>query len=204
MPKFRIGTDDFKELIDEGGYFVDKSLLIQEVIEGNKVTLLSRPRRFGKTLNMTMIRYFFEKCDEDRYYLFQDFEIAKYPEYMCHHGQYPVIYLTLKDVKGSSWAESRVRLIEKIGELTFIYEYLIPKLHPTHKQLYDSMLDRTADDATLKASLKNLIEWLYHYHKKPVIVLIDEYDTPMIEAWTRGYYDEMASFMRAWLDAGLK
>jgi hypothetical protein len=93
--------------------------LIREIIEGSKATLLPRPRRFGKTLNMTMLRYFFEKTDEDQAYLFKDCAIAPYPEYMGHQGKYPVIYISLKDVKGSSWSESRERLSEKIGELSY-------------------------------------------------------------------------------------
>ncbi len=204
MPVFRIGVDDFQELIDEGGYFVDKSLLIREVIEGNKVVLLPRPRRFGKTLNMTMLRYFFERCDEDRGYLFQNLAIASYPDCMKHQGQYPVIFISLKDVKGTTWDEMRNRLIEKIGELLIPLAYLRPDLPPIYQRGFDALYTGTPDDATLKASLKNLITWLYTFHKKPVIVLIDEYDTPMIEGWQNGYYDEIAEFLRSWLGGGLK
>lgn len=204
MQKFRIRTDDFKELIDEGGYFVDKSLLIRDVIEGNKVTLIPRPRRFGKTLNMTMLRYFFERSEDSRAYLFKNCAIADFPEYMQHQGQYPIVYISLKDVKGSSWPESKARISEKLAELFIRSEHLVSTLHPIYKSAYDAISLRTADDATLKSSLKNLIEWLYEYHKKPVIVLIDEYDSPMIEAFSNGYYDEMADFMRSWLGAGLK
>ena len=204
MPKFRIGTDDYKKLRDNGGYFVDKTLFIKEIIDGNDVTLIPRPRRFGKTLNMTMLRYFFEKTEDDRAYLFNDCAIAKYPEYMEHQGKYPLIYISLKDVKGSTWEESRERLSEKIGELIYKADYLKSTLPTIYKSGFDAISSRTADDAILKASLKNLIEWLYEYHKKHVIVLIDEYDSPMIEAWTNGYYQEMAEFMRSWLGAGLK
>jgi len=204
MPVFRIGVDDFQELIDEGGYFVDKSLLIREVIEGNKVVLLPRPRRFGKTLNMTMLRYFFERCDEDRGYLFHNLAIASYPDCMKHQGQYPVIFISLKDVKGTTWDEMRNRLIEKIGELLIPLAYLRPDLPPIYQKGFDALYTGTPDDATLKASLKNLITWLYTFHKKPVIVLIDEYDTPMIEGWQNGYYDEIADFLRSWLGGGLK
>ena len=90
MPVFRIGADDFKKLRDNNGYFVDKSLLMKEIIEGNDVTLLPRPRRFGKTLNMTMLRYFFELSDDNRKYLFEDLAIADHPGCMKHQGQYPV------------------------------------------------------------------------------------------------------------------
>ncbi len=204
MPVFRIGVDDFKKLRDNGGYFVDKSLFIQEIIAGNDVTLLPRPRRFGKTLNMTMLRYFFERCDEDRGYLFQNLAIASYPDCMKHQGQYPVIFISLKDVKGTTWDEMRNRLIEKIGELLIPLAYLRPDLPPIYQRGFDALYTGTPDDATLKASLKNLITWLYTFHKKPVIVLIDEYDTPMIEGWQNGYYDEIAEFLRSWLGGGLK
>lgn len=204
MPKFRIGTDNFKEFIDEAGYFVDKSLLIREIIEGSKVTLLPRPRRFGKTLNMTMIRYFFEKTSDNQAYLFEGLAITTYPEYIKHQGQYPVIYLSLKDVKGVSWHECKKRLNEKIGELILNFHYLAHAIQPIHKSGYTALITGTADDATLKGSLKNLVTWLYEYHKMPVIVLIDEYDSPMIEAWNHGYYDEIAEFLRSWLGGGLK
>ena len=103
MPIFKVGTDDFKELRDDGGYFVDKSLLIKEVIAGSKSLLLPRPRRFGKTLNLSMLRYFFEQSAEDRSYLFQDLAVASLPEVMAQQGQYPVIFLSLKDIKGNNW-----------------------------------------------------------------------------------------------------
>ncbi|OQB39185.1 MAG: putative AAA-ATPase [Euryarchaeota archaeon ADurb.Bin165] len=204
MPVFRIGTDNFKELIDEGGYFVDKSLFIREIIDGNKVVLLPRPRRFGKTLNMTMLRYFFEKSEDDRSYLFEKLAISKYPDYQKHQGQYPVIFISLKDVKGASWDESRKRLVEKMGELLSQFKYIEPVLEPIYREGFMAVLSGNPDDASMKASLKNLITWLYNYHQKPVIVLIDEYDTPMIEAWSNNYYHEMTEFMRSWLGGGLK
>ena len=204
MPKFRIGTDDYKKLCDNNGYFVDKTIFIKDIIDGNDVTLIPRPRRFGKTLNMTMLKYFFEKSEEERSYLFSGRKITDYPECMAHLGQYPVIYISLKDVKGSSWQESRARISEKLAELTILHEYLRSSLHPAYHQEYDALVSRTADDATLKASLKNLSGWLYSSYEKPVVILIDEYDTPMIEAFSHGYYDQMADFMRSWLGAGLK
>jgi len=94
MPHFRIGTDDFKKLREDNGYFVDKSLLIKEIIEGSDVTLLPRPRRFGKTLNMTMLRYFFEKTETSHASLFKSLQISDFPKYMDHQGKYPVIYIS--------------------------------------------------------------------------------------------------------------
>ncbi len=204
MPAFRIGTDDFKELISEGGYFVDKSLFIREIILGNKVTLIPRPRRFGKTLNMTMLRYFFEKNSEDRKDLFRDLAISEHAEFLAHQGQYPVIYITLKDVKGTTWYECRKRLSEKISELMLEFQYVEKTLPVFYRTGFEALATGVADDAILKASLKNLVTWLYDYHKKSAIILIDEYDTPMIEAWQNGYHDEMTTFMRSWLGAGLK
>ncbi|PWR69604.1 ATP-binding protein [Methanospirillum stamsii] len=204
MPVFRIGADDFKKLRDNGGYFVDKSLLIKEIIEGNDVALLPRPRRFGKTLNMTLLRYFFELSEDNRRYLFEDLNIANHPDCMKHQGQYPVVFISLKDVKGTCFGEMKQRLIEKIGELLIQFRYLSINLEPIYEKGFHALISGTPDDATLKASLKNLITWLYLYHQKPVIVLIDEYDSPMIEAWTNGYYPDLADFMRSWLGGGLK
>ena len=117
MPAFRIGTDNFKKLRDSNGYFVDKSLLIKEIIEGSDVTLLPRPRRFGKTLNMTMLRYFFEHSDEDKRYLFEDLAIAGHPDCMNHQGQYPVLYLTLKQIRGITYPETDLQLRKMVSEL---------------------------------------------------------------------------------------
>lgn len=205
MPLFKIGTDDFKELIDEGGYFVDKSLLIREIIEGNKVVLLPRPRRFGKTLNMTMLRYFFEKSEEDRSYLFEDLAILDHPEYMNHQGQYPVIYLTLKQIRGQTYQESELQLRKLVSELYNQNSYAggILETEIARKD-FDELINGRSSLAALKSSLRDLVSILYSYHKKPVIVLIDEYDSPMIEAWANDYYPEMAEFMRSWLGAGLK
>jgi hypothetical protein len=205
MPQFRIGTDDFKELIGEGGYFVDKSLLIREVIDGSKVTLLPRPRRFGKTLNMTMLRYFFEKTEDNTASLFEGLEISHHPEYLKHQGQYPVIYITLKQIKGENFFEIDLQLRKLVSQLY--------TLHKPAAKILDNELTRsdfadlcngTSTNAALKNSLRDLITTLYQYHKKPVIVLIDEYDSPLIESWTNGYYDEMTTFMRSWLGGGLK
>jgi len=151
-----------------------------------------------------MLRYFFEKTSDNQAYLFEGLAITTYPEYIKHQGQYPVIYLSLKDVKGVSWHECKKRLNEKIEELILNFHYLAHAIQTIHKSGYTALITGTADDATLKGSLKNLVTWLYEYHKMPVIVLIDEYDSPMIEAWNHGYYNEIAEFLRSWLGGGLK
>ncbi len=206
MLKSSLGADDFKDFRDEGGYFVDKSLFIKEVVDGAKAMLFPRPRRFGKTLNLSMLRYFFEKTDEERGYLFQDLAIAKAGEqYMQHMGQYPVIAFSLKDVKGNDWFEC-------YGS----FKRLISKEYKQHKQLVDSLqsdlekedyaaiLNGQAKDEVWKLSLKNLAMHLFEFFGRPALVLIDEYDSPMIEAFDGGYYKEASSFMRSWLGGGLK
>lgn len=204
-PAFRIGTDNFKNLIDEGGYFVDKSLLIKEIIEGNDVTLLPRPRRFGKTLNMTMLRYFFEKSEDDRAYLFESLKISSFPDYMKHQGQYPVIYLTLKQIKGGNFEEAELQLRKLMSE-QYTYHKSAAAILDTEiaRRDFDEIRNGVSTIAALKSSLRDLVLILYTYHNKPVVILIDEYDNPMIDAWTHGYYSEMAEFMRAWLGGGLK
>ena len=204
MPKFKVGTDDFKKLRDEGGYFVDKSLLIKAVIDGSDIILLPRPRRFGKTLNLSMLRYFFEQSAEDRSYLFGDLAIASMPEVMAQRGKYPVIFLSLKDVKGQDWAISQEKLREITRSLYHRHLAIVESLTPDRQADFQAILSGKSDEALLENSLKNLIAFLADYHQQPVVVLIDEYDSPMIEAWEKGYYRQMADFMRAWLGGGLK
>lgn len=204
MPKFRIGTDDFKRLRQNNGYFVDKSLFIKEIIDGADVTLIPRPRRFGKTLNMTMLRYFFEKSDEDHSNLFNDLSISAFPDYMVHQGQYPVIYLSLKNIKGTSWDGAKDQIIQIIGRCCSQADLPLSQLKTEDREMLQSLVTYQPSDTILSLSIKLLTLWLYEYHQKPVIVLIDEYDTPMIEAWSNGYYNEMAGFMRSWLGSGLK
>jgi len=204
MQKFRIGTDDFKKLRDDGGYFVDKTLFIKEIIDGNDVTLIPRPRRFGKTLNMTMLRYFFERSDESREYLFADCAIAGFPEYMQHQGQYPVIYISLKDLKRDSFEHFIEAVLAEIARLYLSFSEISEILSEGSRDRFLRICKEEATTNDLYSSLKELIAYCYQYYKKPVIVLIDEYDSPMIEAFSNGYYDEMAAFMRSWLGAGLK
>ena len=204
MPIFKVGTDDFKELRDDGGYFVDKSLLIKEVIAGSKALLLPRPRRFGKTLNLSMLRYFFEKSPDDRAYLFQDLAIAAMPEVMAQQGKYPVIFLSLKDVKGSDWESCWAHMCENIMTMYLAHSYLLNTLSSAQQEIFAAITLNKAEQTVFESSLKNLITYLHDYHQQPVVVLIDEYDSPMIEAWDKGYYRQMADFMRAWLGGGLK
>jgi len=151
-----------------------------------------------------MLRYFFEKSTEDRSYLFQDLAIASLPEMMAHQGKYPVIDLSLKDIKGANWEESWALLRDMITSLYLEHSYLMDSLPSIRQRDFDAIINDTGDNIVFGHSLKSLITYLYDFHKQPVVVLIDEYDTPMIEAWEKNYYRPMADFMRAWLGGGLK
>ena len=205
MPTLRIGTDDFKKHRDAGGYLVDKSVLIRRVLDGSEALLIPRPRRFGKTFNLSMLRYFFELSDEPRGCLFEELDIADDAEAMEHQGAYPTIFLSLKDVGGEDWAEARQDLAETVSREYLRHRAVEGSLETRlEKDSFQALLDGNANDAVLKSSLKNLVIYLYRHHESPVVVLIDEYDSPVIQAYDGGYYEPMIGFMRAWLGAGLK
>ncbi len=200
-----IGVDDFKRYRDINGYLVDKTLLIREVLDGSHALLLPRPRRFGKTMNLSMLRYFFDQDGADTGYLFEDLAIANDSDAMSHRAAYPVVYLTLKDVSGGSWSEAREKLCETISREYVRHGEVEQSLRTKmEKGSFQELVDGEASDAALKSSLKNLIIYLHRHYKKPVVVLVDEYDSPVIEAYDKGYYDPMIDFMRAWLGGGLK
>jgi hypothetical protein len=205
MPKLTIGTDDFREMRREDGYFVDKSMLIREVLDGSKCLLLPRPRRFGKTLNLSMLRYFFEMSNDDTRSMFDGLRIAEDADAMEHQGRYPVISTSLKDIKAPTWKGALEQMTLNIGELYLDFsEEVVPSLSPLHRPMYERLRDGKPTRGDLQNSLRNLISHLYQAYDTPVVVLIDEYDTPIIEAWNHGYYEEMVEFMRCWLGAGLK
>jgi hypothetical protein len=154
---------------------------------------------------MTMLRYFFEKSPEDQAYLFKNYAIADHPDCMSHQGHYPVIYLTLKQIKGTTFPEVEIQLRKLISQLYDLHSSIAGIVNTViGKNDFAALRDGNSTIATLKSSLKELISTLYEYHQKPVIVLLDEYDSPLIDAWKHGYYDEMADFMRSWLGGGLK
>ncbi len=207
--RIRIGTDDFSELRKENGYFVDKSPLIREVIDGSKVLLLPRPRRFGKTLNLSMLRYFFERVDDEaeqakRRAMFDGLRITQDPEAMEHFGRYPTIFLTLKDVKGTCWEEAYAALKKRILRLYARYDTVAGSLSGAVRRSFLQILDGDVDISLLRDSLSDLIDILSRHYGEPVVVLIDEYDSPAIEAFRKGYLEDMLDFLRAWLGAGLK
>ena len=205
--KLPIGISDFKRLIDEDCAYVDKTLLIQEVVEkGTSVALIPRMRRFGKTLNLSMLRYFFEKGEEDTSYLFKNFNIWKDEKYRKMQGQYPVIFLSFKDIKYASWEQTFEAIEELVSKEFQRHRYLLEDatLFPEEKEDYLKIIRKEATEALLAASLLRLTEWIHRYHKKLVVVLIDEYDTPAQSAYIGRYYDTAISFLRNFLSGGLK
>jgi len=203
-----ISIDDFKRIIEENYAYVDKTLFIQELWEnGADVSIIPRPRRFGKTVNMSMLRYFFEKSAKDNSPLFTNLNIWKIPEYRALQGTFPVIFLTLKGAKDAAdWNGAYERLKFIIAEEYRRHSFLLDSdcLQPDEKQTFQSIINRSASEITYSFSLKFLSHCLRSYHQKNVIILIDEYDSPIINAYLRNFYDPMLLFMRAWLGEGLK
>lgn len=207
MKNIPIGISDFKKLITENFYFVDKSLLIKEIIEdGAEVILFTRPRRFGKTLNMSMLKYFFEKTNENNGHLFHQLHIHHEPLIMKKQGTYPVIFITLKDEKHQQFDHFKKSFALLMSDIYKQHIHLLnsAQLLETEKQDIYKIINKEADEVDLQKSLLLLSTYLYKYHQQKVIILIDEYDVPIQEAYIHGYYDKMIYFMRNFLSAGLK
>ena len=214
LKKISIGVEDFKEIIDKDGYFVDKTLMIKKMIESNaKVTLFTRPRRFGKTLNQFMIRRFFE--DErtekgekiDNGGLFDGLAITKCgEEILSHQQQYPVIFLTLKSAKQPTYEMAYGALADEIYNEFMRHRYVLQSdaLLPIEKERYENLLNRRADEKEVAKAFAFLSECLFKYHGKNTIILIDEYDVPLENAYFEGFYDKMIKFIRSLFESALK
>ena len=199
-----VGIEDFERIINEDYYYVDKTLLIEELlINRAPVTLFTRPRRFGKTLNMSMIKYFFDvKNKEENKKLFENLKIYS-SEYMSEQGKYPVIFVSLKDLKGNTWEECLNRLKLFIFDLYVEFEYIREKMNEWDKRKFEKVLYEQ-EDADYIMSLKFLADSLYKYYGEKVIILIDEYDAPIINAFDKGYYNEAINFFQTFYSSALK
>ena len=203
-----IGVDDFKDL-RQGYYFVDKTGFIQNLIDGHsKVTLFTRPRRFGKTLTLSMLYYFFtlEHAEEHRK-LFDGCFISQAGEsYMTEQGTRPVVMFSMKDIKAKDYSSMIAMIAEIISTLYGHFRFLLKEdlLAPEERAIFLRMLDKTASNVDLQFSLKRLMQYLSRYHHRPVLLLIDEYDAPMQYAWDNGYYEDAITFLRNFLSAALK
>ncbi len=202
-----IGYSDFKKIVEEKFDFVDKSLFIKEFIEEDaEVMLVTRPRRFGKTLNMSMLYYFFAKqIEEPTKNLFDSLKIAEHSQYMAHQGKYPVIFISFKDIKESSYEMMYSRFCKLISDLYSDHRYILDnQLYEDKKTIYNSILNQQASPTNIIDSLKDLTEYLFKYHKQKPIVLIDEYDTPIQSGYEYGYYNEVVNLFRNFLSSALK
>ena len=209
-----IGVEDFKKIIDKDGYFVDKTLMIQSLIESQAmVTLFMRPRRFGKTLNQFMIRRFFE--DErtrsgeriDNGYLFDGLKVtACGEEVLQHQQQYPVIFLSLKSAKQPNFEEAYKKICRALAEEFRRHQYLLEgnSLADDQKIMFQKIMAEQADYSAYNDALKFLSECLWQYHGKNTIILIDEYDVPLENAYLEGFYDRMIQFVRSLFESALK
>ena len=202
-----IGVEDFKRMVDNEYYFVDKTLMIKELLENKEtVNLFTRPRRFGKTLNMSMLQRFFEATEKSNAYLFDGLKIAAYPEYMAYQGQHPVISISLKSMKQASYTDA-----------FYMYKNLIAKEYEKHKiilesnqilesekEIFRNIMEQRADQNVYLNSIRTLSDILAKYYKKNVIILIDEYDVPLENAYHEGFYDDMTNLIRSCFESALK
>jgi len=201
-----IGVEDYKEIIDNKSAYIDKTLLIKEFWQdGSKVILTPRPRRFGKTLNLSMLKYFFEKTDQNNANIFENTNIWADPEFRDLQGQFPVIFLTFKDIKVDSW-ESAYREFTSLlfKNIEKLLSPIYASLTPSEQKWYTHLLDGSATDTDYTNSLLYTTIILERHYQKKVIILIDEYDAPIIEAYIKNYYEKMIQFMRSLLSKALK
>ena len=204
MKRLAIGIDDFRKIIKEDCYYVDKTKFIEAVLEdASNVKLFTRPRRFGKTLNMSMLKYFFGVRDsEENRKLFNGLDIEK-SKYINEQGKYPTILISLKSIKYETWEESLEQLKSLLSNLYNEFEYIRECLNESEIELFNDIWFKK-ENGEYANSLKNLTSFLYKYYKKEVILLIDEYDIPLITAHKYGYYDEIINFYKIFLGEALK
>jgi len=203
--KLPIGISDFKKIIDGNYYYFDKTELIKSIIgEPGEVKLFTRPRRFGKTLNMSMIKYFFDIENKDgNKKLFENLKISE-NEYFEKQGTAPVISISFRNDDESSWGNGFEMIKNTISDLYDEFEFVKENLSARKKEKYDSILFNRATKATWKLSLLDLTKYLYEYYGKKVVVLIDEYDQPIIDSYVKGYYQEAISFFKTFYGVVLK
>lgn len=215
--KVLLGYDDFISLLENGGYFIDKSLLIKELIDTpNQVTLITRPRRFGKSLNFSMLKYFWENPEcrvansllhRDVSHLFFDLAISRMGEdYMKEQGQFPVLFLSFRGAKMNDWEDTVRILIFEISREFKRHNYLLKGelLSPAEKEKYSELMDEKGSLSDYAQGLFLLSDYLNRHFGKNVIVLIDEYDTPIQQGYLKNYFDRVLNFFRSFLVEGLK
>ena len=203
-----VGVSDFAEIRQNGYYYVDKSTLIKELLKttATKVTLITRPRRFGKTLAMSMLANFFDICRES-HSMFKDLEITK-EEAICAQwqNQWPVLFLSFKDIDGVSFENALEMFRFTLSQLCITHAYLeeSPYVNGSYKETFQRLKNRTSSLTDIKGAILILMSMLRDHHRKPVILLLDEYDVPMAKAASNGYYPEMLEVIKAIMSTSLK
>lgn len=201
-----IGIDDYKKMIDQDCVYIDKTLFIKEFWKDtSEAILITRPRRFGKTITLSMVKYFFELGIGSNSYLFDKSNIWQEEGFPELQGTYPVVYLSFKDVKKKTWESAYDKLKNLIAaEVNRVIKPIEDELSDYYKKTYVALVNKSANEAEFSDSLLFITAALETYYKKKVIVLIDEYDTPITNAYLNGYYNEMTDFIRDLFSAGLK
>ncbi|MBK8256225.1 MAG: AAA family ATPase [Polyangiaceae bacterium] len=202
-----IGESDFRKLRELGAGYIDKTDFIREVLSDmSAVLLFPRPRRFGKTLNVSALGYFLRKSDEDLTHLFEGLNVARDSKAMAHFQKYPTVFLTFKDVKKDTFADALKAIQSRIVEAYREHRYLLerPTLDRTMARRLESVLHGTPSQQELEDSLWILTTALFEHHGKRVVILIDEYDTPIQSGYLNGFFDEIVLFFRNFMSAALK
>ena len=202
--KLPVGISDFKDVIENNYYYFDKTKFIENILEdGSKVKLFTRPRRFGKTLNISMLKYFFNvKNKDENKKLFENLEISK-SEYFEKQGNYPVISISFRNYEEENWENGFKAIKGIVKRLYSDYKFLTEKMDDIEIEEFNSVR-RGLDSVEWEASLINLSKYLYEYYGKKVVVLIDEYDQPIIDSYVKGYYDKAISFFKSFYGLVLK
>lgn len=209
--QFPVGYDDFGKVIEKGLTFVDKSLLIKEMIDDRQteVSVILRPRRFGKTFNLSMLRHFLaaEVYGKKTQGMFDNLKIAQFGnEYLQHQGKYPVVAVTLKDIKETDFDAARLHLAKVLSKLFQENVDLLDseKLTSTDKRNFTKILNEEGSDIDLQSSLQDLMRYLFQHHGVKPYLLIDEYDTPILSSYLADYYPQMITLLRGLFGTALK
>ena len=205
MKKIPIGIDDLKKIRENNYYYIDKTKFIEEIGKNvGKTLLFTRPRRFGKTLNISMLKYFFDvENKEENRKLFKDLYIEK-TESFKEQGQYPVVFLSLKDLKATTWEEMEKDIKSTVARLFSEYKYLLKDLDKFDTITFENVIMKNIELENLKEILKFLTKILYEKYSKKVVILIDEYDSPLVSAYTNGYYEKVKNFFKTFYSTVLK
>ena len=208
MQGIGIGTSDFKKMRVNDYFYVDKTLFIKDVLDNkSEIALITRPRRFGKTLNMSTLKYYFDCTQKDNKELFKGLKIMNQEEkYTSKLGYYPVIYITLKDVVSTNFEKMLLCLKTELVEVFIDFANLLKseKLLDVEKEMFSTILNLKANEIEMRDALKLLTRLLYKEYQKPVMLLIDEYDVPLQNAYVEGYYEEAVKFFKTFYGTTFK